>query len=858
MSNDQGESTNALFGFIRSVHKLMQDFKPDHIVAVFDGPDNKQSRTALYADYKSHRKEMPKDLVPQIKRAIEFCELAGIPCLQIPGVEADDTMGSIARALEKEGTHIFLCSSDKDLCQLVSENIRLIHPHKNNLIVDREQVKALFDVYPEQMIDYLAIVGDASDNIPGIEGFGAKTAATFLKEYGTLDQLFDQADTLTDKKKEALLKGKESALLSRQLATIDTAIPLPQEETFFQVKPPRVPELKAFYKEMRFSSLLKELDGTEQQTQRTTYQLVDDKETLIALIDTLNKQPQICVDTETTSIHPLTAELIGIGLCYSVGEAYYIPMNGSLGKNAALSLLRPVFAHPHIGWIGHHIKYDLEVLQAAGAPLAHIAFDTLIASYLVSPHIQRHNLDELTLEKFDKVKIPISELLGKGKQEKTMDQVPIDQVCAYCCEDVDYTLRLASLFQPEMESLGLTEVFHTIEIPLISVLARMETRGIFCDSSVLEKIGKELNLKLAALQDEIYACAGETFNISSPKQLSHILFEKMGIKPPKKTTTGFSTAADVLETLESPLAKKVLDYRTLEKLRSTYVESLPGQIHPTTGRIHCSFGQSVAATGRLSCHDPNLQNIPVRREEGKRIRTAFRPQEAHSSFISADYSQIELRLLAHFSEDPHLLTAFHNQEDIHAYTASVIFNIPLSQVTPAMRHRAKAVNFGVLYGQQAFGLSKLLDIEYKEAETFIDTYFQRYPKVKEFLESCKEQARQTGRAVTLTGRQRPIPDIRSKNPALKSAAERLAMNTPLQGTAADLIKIAMIRVDALLQQETHLGHMILQIHDELLFESPDEQIPELSRSAKQIMEGVFDLKVPLVVDISIGKNWGAC
>lgn len=801
---------------------------------------------------------MPPDLVPQIGKAIEFCTLSGLPYLQIPGVEADDTMGSIAKSFETKETLTFLCSSDKDLCQLVSERTRLILPHKSNLIVDREQVKALFDVYPEQMIDYLAIVGDASDNIPGIAGFGAKTAASLLSTYGSLDALLHAADTLTAKKKELLLQGKASALLSRQLATIDTTIPLPQEASFFHRAPPREEALKAFYKDMHFSSLITELETPK--TPQRAYHLVNDEQALHTLVDTLSKQPQICIDTTTSSLHPLSTELIGIGLGYATGEAYYIPLNGTLEKRTVLSLLKPLFTHPHIGWIGHHMKSVIEILQAEGAPLLSVAFDTLIASYLVSPHIQRHSLDELILEKWNVRKLSLSQLVGKGKQEKTLAQVPIDLVCSYSCENVDYTMRLAHLFHSEIASLGLTDVFHTIEIPLISTLARMETRGIFCDPSILEKISHELSLKLNALQSAIYACAGEPFNISSPKQLSYILFEKMGVKPSKKTTTGFSTAADVLESLqaECPLAQKVLDYRTLEKLRSTYVEALPEQMHPTSRRIHCAFDQSVAATGRLSCHHPNLQNIPVRTEVGRRIRSAFKPQEPDASFLSADYSQIELRLLAHFSEDPHLLKAFHHEEDVHTYTASLIFNTPLSQVSPSMRHLAKTVNFGILYGQQAFGLSKILNIDYNEAHTFIETYFQRYPQVKDFLESCKERARNTGRAVTLTGRQRPIPDIHSTNPQLRAAAERLAMNTPLQGTAADLIKIAMIRIDALLQKETDLGHMILQIHDELLFESPDAHIHALSCAATQIMEGVFDLKVPLLVHISIGKNWGEC
>lgn len=860
MTNPQGESTNAVFGFIRSVYKLIQDFSPDYFIAVFDGPDNKESRTAIYADYKSHRKEMPKDLGPQIEKAHRFCLAAGIPYLSIPGVEADDVIGSIAKWMETQGVEVVLCSSDKDLCQLVSSHISIINPHKDNLLINQEKVRELFGVTPEQIVDYLAIRGDASDNIPGLEGFGPKAASSLLNQYGSLEKILDSSHDFSGKKRETLEKDREIALLSKQLATIQTHIEFPHEETFFHLRVPHLSEIKAFYKEMHFLSLLKELGEDPSVTKRGDYQLVDTEEELKHLVEMLQQEKTVCIDTETTSVHPLTADLVGIGLGIAPEKAWYVPVNGSLGKTLALSLLKPLLESSTIGWVGHNIKYDLHVLKQVGISLQTIDFDTILASYLITPHLQRHNLDELTLEKFGVVKIPITDLLGKGKEQKTMASVPLPQVCHYCCEDVDYTLRLKELFQSELQTLKLEAVFKQIELPLIPVLARMESHGIFCNVKQLETLSQELKKEIEHLEEQIFKLAGETFNLNSPKQLSHILFEKMGITPPKKTTTGFSTASAVLESLreEAPIVEEIIRYRTLEKLRSTYVDSLPSQINPKTHRIHCTFNQSVAATGRLSCQDPNLQNIPVRSEEGRKIRQAFEPEDPHSSFISADYSQIELRLLAHLSEDPSLLKAFHNQEDIHAYTSSLVFDIPLKEVTAEMRYRAKAVNFGILYGQQAFGLSKQLGISYSEAETFIKTYFERYPQIKEFLQFCKESAQKTGRSVTLTGRQRPIPEIHSKNPSLKSMAERLAINTPLQGTAADLIKIAMIQVDAHLIKYPKLGKMILQIHDELLFESPDTQLADLSAQVKKIMEGVFTLNVPLVVDISIGKNWGAC
>jgi DNA polymerase I len=865
MTNARGESTNALFGFIRSIYKLIHTFSPDYFIAVFDGPDNKKSRTQIYSEYKSHREGMPEDLVPQLGWAHTFCEVAGIPYLSVPGVEADDTIGSITKWMEKKEKKIYLCSSDKDLCQLVSDCVFVINPHKDNLLIDKKKVKELFGVHPEQIVDYLAITGDASDNIPGLEGFGPKTAVSLLEEFGTLEEILDHPEKLSGKKKETVLKGKEIALISKQLATIYTEVDFPHDEAFFHLKTPDLSQVKAFYQQMGFLSLLKELGEDEtpraqKEEKPCHYTLVDDKQQLIELIEYLKQEKEICIDTETTDVRPMLANMVGIGFGVRPAEAWYVPCNGKLGKKTVLSLIKPLFEDPHIRLIGHHIKYDEHILLNEGIPLKQIAFDTLLASYLINPHTQKHNLDDLTLQTYGKVKIPIEDLIGKGKNQITMDQVPLDKITAYCCEDVDYSLRLKEHFEDKLDKLALKEVFEQIELPLIPILTQMERSGIFVDVKQLALLSEDVKKKLKKLEQKIYDYAGETFNLNSPKQLSKILFEKLGIKPPKKTTTGFSTAADVLESLqeEAPIIKEIIDYRTLEKLRSTYLDALPEQINPHTHRIHCTFNQSVAATGRLSCQDPNLQNIPVRTEEGKKIRFAFRPQHSRDRFISADYSQIELRLLAHLSEDPTLIKAFLSGEDVHKFTASLVFGVPLDEVTAHMRYQAKTVNFGILYGQQAFGLAQQLGISYQEAETFIHTYFERYKKVKEFLKFCKESTRKTGRAITLTGRQRPIPEIGNKNPSIRAAAERLAINTPLQGTAADLIKLAMIRVDALLKRHPGEGVMILQIHDELLFEVPEAKAKPLSLKIKREMEEVFKLNVPLVVDISIGENWGEC
>lgn len=864
MTNLKGESTSALYGFIRSLLKVIKDFSPEYIAVVFDGPENKRSRAEIYKEYKSHRLAMPEDFFGQVEKALNFCEIGGIPFLVVEGVEADDTMGSIALWGEKQGLNVYLCSSDKDLCQLVSDAIFVINPHKENLLIDRGKVKELFGVYPEQMVDYLAMVGDASDNIPGLEGFGPKTASACLSEWGTLDALLQDPDKLSGKKREILIRDKEVALLSRRLATIQTEVPFPKTLDFFRFRPPDLTQVRAFYHEEHFLSLLKEthtLDAPQpREDSETRYHLVDERAALEELVEQLLKEKEVGFDTETTDVRPMRAHLVGVGLGVKGGEAWYVPMNGALGKDAALALLRPLFEKSEIRFIGHNIKFDLHLLANESITVPTVGFDTMVASYLISPHIQRHGLDERTLDKFGKVKVPITELIGKGKKQITMDQVPLDQICAYCCEDVDYTLRLKKVFEKELNKEGILNVFEEIEMPLIPILLKMERNGIYVDVEKLQRMSKQLKEEIHTLEQTVYAMAGETFNLNSPKQLSVILFEKMKIRAPKKTTTGFSTAAGVLEELqgEAPIVKKILEYRQLEKMRSTYVDALPDQIYPKTGRIHCTFNQSVAATGRLSCQDPNLQNIPVRTPLGKKLREAFKPQKKEWSFLSADYSQIELRLLAHLSEDPVLRKAFRENEDIHAYTASLVFDVPIKEVTPQMRAQAKTVNFGILYGQTPFGLSQELGIPFQEAAAFIDTYFKRYKHVKDFLEFCKESVRKTGKAVTLTGRHRPIPEIDSKNPILRAQAERLAINTPLQGTQADLIKLAMIHIDRDLTMHPEWGMMLLQIHDALLFEVPDTQLHTLSSHVKKSMETVMGLTVPLIVDISVGKNWGAC
>ncbi len=738
MTNAKGESTNALFGFIRSVLKLFKDFQPTYVVSVFDGPHNARNRIALFPEYKAHRREMPKDLLYQIMWAQQFCQLMGIPELMVPEVEADDTMGSVAQWAAQQGAAAYLCTSDKDMCQLVTDRILVINPFKENQILGSIEVEQQFGVRPDQMIDFLAMTGDASDNVPGLTGFGPKTAADLLKQFDTLDSILNNASKVSGRKKqETLVQERDKVLLSRQLVTIDLGVPFPKEESFFKLGSPPLAPLREFYANMNFSSLLRELEMQPQSiqeqnnaTESTSYILIDDESRLKELIDYLSTQPTICFDTETTGTHPLHAELVGIGLGIEPLKAWYIPVNGKLAKELVLDALKPLFEHPQIGFYGHHAKYDYHILYNEGIKITNLCFDTMLASYLLNSHSRQHSLDHLALELFSKVKIPIQELIGKGKNQINMRDVPIEKVCSYCCEDVDYTVRLKEALAPQIEERKLSSLFYNLELPLLPVLAKMERKGIFVDVPYLDKLSHELKSEIETVSEAIYQMAGEPFNLNSPKQMSQILFTKLGIRPPKKTATGHSTSADVLESLKGdyPIAAKLLEYRTLEKLRSTYVETLPQQVHPHTQRIHCQFNQSLAATGRLACQDPNLQNIPVRTEVGRKIREAFRPQFSGWSYLAADYSQIELRLLTHLSEDPILVSAFQVNEDIHAFTASQIFNVPLEEVTKEQRYQAKTVNFGIMYGQQAFGLSQELGIDPENRSCF-------YPKV--FSTLCK-------------------------------------------------------------------------------------------------------------------------
>lgn len=872
MTNGMGESTNALYGFIRGMHKLIKDFQPTHLVAVFDGPNNGKKREEIYSEYKAHRSATPADLPYQIAWAEEFCSLMGIPSLNVPEVEADDTMGTIAIWAEKQQATSYICTSDKDMCQLVNDHIFLLNTRKENLIIGANEVEQIHGVPPSQIVDLFSMIGDASDNVPGLPGIGPKTAIGFLKQFGSLDNLLAHPEEIAAEKKRAIItENKDKALLSRRLISLDLEVPIPTESDFYRLTTPQIPELKNFYSKMSFVSLLKDLDSllpteTIKNSLSETnahYALVDDEESLQKYLALLSKQKKICFKTENNDTHPLLAELVGITFTiqeHSGINTIYIPANGQLGLKRVLEAVKPLFENSSIGFYGHDVKRHYHILANHNIHIAHICFDTILASYILNSHHRQHSLEALFLQYFERNKLNIQGLTGKGKNIIDVSQIPPDKIYHYSCEEIEYTQRLKIILEADICKRHQEQLLYELELPLITVLAKMERQGIYLDVPFLNTLSTSLRSQLLALQQKIYDIAGEEFNINSPKQLSDILQNKLHIILPKKTATGFSTNADILEDLKEnhPIAELLLEYRTLEKLRSTYVESLPLNVNPTTHRIHCTFNQSVAATGRLSCQDPNLQNIPTRTQEGRKIREAFRPQQEGWSYLSADYSQIELRLLAHFSEDPILLAAFQNNEDIHTYTASIVLDIPIEEVTKELRSQAKAVNFGIIYGQQAFGLAKELNIDVKEAAHFIDLYFKRYPRIREYIESCKKIARETGRTTTFTGRERLIPEINSKNGQLRALAERLAVNTPLQGTAADLIKMAMLKIDQYLSAKQLQAYMILQIHDELIFELPDHEIEIVKPLIKEAMEQVVRLKIPLIVDITLGKNWKEC
>jgi DNA polymerase-1 len=863
LTNPEGFPTNAIYGFLMTLKKLIGQESPDYLGIVFDtkGPT---IRHRMYKEYKAQRKPMPEDLVVQVPVLKKIIKAMNIPAYEQSAHEADDVLGTLAHKASQKDIQSVIVTTDKDLLQIVDQNTSVYNPTKD-LLLDETSVAEHFGVMPSQVIDVLALWGDPSDNIPGVPGVGEKTSKSLIKRFGSLDHLLAN---LADIKKESVRKRIESHLeelkLSRQLATIITDLDLELNPRELAVSKPNTEELIALYRELGFSSLVSEYTNPSNLAQKK-YQTILDEASLRHVVSEIKKTGCVALDTETDSPSPTRARLVGISFSMEPHQAYYLPLrhdsttvNEQVPKEDAFHLLNDVFTNPKIRKIGQNIKYDFIVLHREGITLEGIALDTMVLSYLLEPNWGKHNLNKLATTYLQVDTIPYHEIVGKGKNEVPMNAVSIAKVTPYACQDADLAFQLADVLWPKVKERRLGQLYQTLELPLIQVLADMEMWGVKIDPDIMGSLAQELQEDLDRLQKKIFAISEEEFNINSPKQLANLLFEKMGIQPTKKTrkTRSHSTDMSVLEELakDHPIAQYTLEYRQFSKLKSTYTDALPLLINPDTGRIHTSYNQTVAATGRLSSSDPNLQNIPARGDLGKRCRQAFIP-EPGNLFLSADYSQIELRILAHLSEDPTLIETFLHDRDAHQDTASRVFGETSALFPKEQRRRAKIINFSIIYGTSAFSLAKELGTSTAEAQDFIDLYFEKYPKVWEFLEKSVEDARTSGFSQTLFGRVRPVPELKNENKMVQQAGRRIALNTPIQGTAADLMKKAMIDIWKEMRAHKLQSKMILQVHDELVFEVPDDERNRLEALVKEKMETVFPLKVPLKVHLGWGINW---
>jgi DNA polymerase-1 len=880
LTNSQGVPTGAVLGVVNMLNKLMKEESPARVAVVFDAP-GRTFRDDLFEQYKAHRPSMPDDLRSQVQPLLDAVAALGLPLLRIAGVEADDVIGTLAKQAANGGYDVLISTGDKDMAQLVGPRISLVNTMSNSRM-DREGVKAKFDVFPEQIVDYLALVGDSSDNIPGVTGVGPKTAAKWLNQYQTLDSLIANAASIAGRVGENLRGELPKLELSRKLATIETAVPLTLSAEELSAGPPDVPRLRELYARLELRLLLRSLDasseaiaapasalelpGTSVEVRRREYQMITTREALNAWLARLAAAPLISFDTVTDSLDYLRARIVGVSFAVSAGEAAYVPLShdypgapAQLDADSVLAALKPLLEDEAKPKLGHHLKFDCHILENYGIALAGHRYDSMLESYVLnSVFVAKHDMDS-TAEKYLGIKtIKYEDICGKGAKQIAFNQVDIDRATEYAAEISDVTLQLHQVLWPQLEALPrLKNLYESIEQPLIPVLYRMERTGVLVDRELLRKQSTELAGRMLELQAQAHLEAGGTFNVDSPRQLQEILFGKLGIPVIRKTPTGQpSTAEDVLEelALSYPLPKLILEYRGVAKLKSTYTDKLPEQIDQQTGRIHTSYHQAVAATGRLSSTDPNLQNIPIRTSEGRRIRQAFIAAPGHS-LVAADYSQIELRIMAHLSGDASLLSAFAEDRDVHQATAAEVFGIPLAAVTSDQRRSAKAINFGLIYGMSAFGLARQLNIGRGEAQKYVDLYFERYPGVKRYMDETKQKARDAGFVETIFGRRLYLPEILSRNQALRQYAERSAINAPMQGTAADIIKRAMIDVDAWLRTSGAPARLIMQVHDELVLEVADEAVEMLVGPLRQHMAHAAELTVPLKVDVGVGRNW---
>lgn len=870
LSTSTGIPTNAVFGFTRLLLKLLFDDKPDYIVIAFDtaGPTFRHEE---YAEYKADRPEMPSPLVQQLPIIREVIDALNIPILEQSGYEADDIIGTVAKKAEAAGMEVIIVTGDKDALQLVSPNIK-VNPYsfrgffEPGFVFDRQAVKERHGVEPDKVTDLMGLMGDKIDNIPGVPGIGKKTAPQLIEQFGSLEELLDHADEVKSEKQKQLLKEyREQALLSKRLATVDVNVPINLDFKSCEMKDFDQSKLMNLFRRLEFRQFIRELDLSQKKDVEVKYHTILTESDLDDLVSKLKQRTDFAVDTETNGLDPVTSDIVGISIAFQPHEAYYIPVSHRyIGVPEQLPLelvankLKPLLSDSSIGKIGQNIKYDLQILKRCGIELSNISFDTMLASYILNPSARGHNLSDLAMEYLGHKMIPIQDLIGKGKNQITMDEVDVERASEYACEDADITLQLKSDLEPDLHKYELESVFREIELPLIPVLAEMEMAGIRVNTKYLKELSGKLSKQLDSLTKKIYELAGEEFNINSPKQLGEILFEKLGLPPGKRTKTGYSTNEAELERLSAAgyeLPSLILEFRSIAKLKSTYVDALPEQINPKTGRVHTFFNQAVTETGRLSSSKPNLQNIPIRTEEGREIRRAFIPGEECSLLLAADYSQIELRMLAHLSGDATLIEAFRNNEDIHSRTASLIFGLPLDQIMPNMRRQAKTINFGIIYGMGAFRLARELEISHGDAQRFIDSYFKTYSGVKSYFDGVIEFARENGYVTTISGRRRRIPEINSRNRNTREFAERTAINTPVQGSAADMIKLAMIKIDEFFRSENLKSRLLLQVHDELVFEVHEAELDKIQLNVCSLMEGALPLDVPVKVDVGVGKDW---
>ncbi|MDD2847392.1 MAG: DNA polymerase I [Desulfuromonadaceae bacterium] len=889
LSSPTGFPTNAIYGFIQMLLKLLKDYNPQHVAVVFDA-GRTTFRTEMYPDYKANRAAMPDDLRMQMEPIREVVRAFNIPSLELQGYEADDIIGALAGRFAAQGGKVVVVTGDKDLMQIVTDHVTLLDTMKGKESGVAEVIER-FGVGPELVTDILGLAGDSSDNIPGVPGIGEKTATKLILEFGSLDQLLERADEVKGKNGEKLREFREQALLSRRLATIECNVPLEVPLETLTTQEPDQEALNTIFKKFGFTSLIKELTA-KATLSAANYHTVSTASQLDSLTAALVQAGEFAFDLETTSLDPRLANIVGVSFAYRDHEAFYVPIGhvtstpaalsskhdgtlfsepmladtisseelapGQLPRSKVLDSLQPLLENPKLRKVGQNIKYDMQVLANSNINLSGIWFDTMLASYLLNPSRQGHGLDALAQEHLNHRMISYKDVTGNGRDQKNFSEVDLATAAQYAAEDADATWLLRRKFEPLLAADSADTLFHTVEMPLVTILAGMENHGVLLDCTLLNTLSADFAGRMGIVEEQVFSLAGERFNLNSPKQLGEILFDRMGLKTGKKTKgkTGWSTDNEVLTLLaeEHEIARLILDYRTVAKLKSTYTDALPRLVNSRTGRVHTSYNQTVTSTGRLSSSDPNLQNIPIRSEEGRRIRHAFIAPPGHV-ILSADYSQIELRVLAHLSGDKVFCHAFANDEDIHTRTAAEVFGLFPEMVTPEMRRQAKTINFGIIYGQGAFSLAKQLGIPRKTAEEFINTYKERHYGAIAFLDSCIKEAEENGFVKTILGRRLPIPDIRSNNGNVLAFARRNAINYPIQGSAADIIKCAMIRIDSRIRSEELKSRMVMQVHDELVLEVPENELLRVEQLVEEEMGRAVESRVPLKVDINYGANW---